>query len=202
MLKYNNGSKVTYYLVLSQLSLYLLLGVCVIIEPRFVLKQNEGGASNYGIHWATTLPYSLAFLLCSAFILRAANFISSGSKSLRQFRNILLTTACLLIFALLTTYPYKINSVFDDLHTVSAIALCCSGVAMAAWMTLRIVNDRVSLILLAIELAGFLVSAFTFFGVTHLLFVGELITGLSFGLILIWTDVQLVKSYENEKING
>ena len=48
------------YIVWGQILFVLFIGVCVALHPGIVLKSNEGGVSNYGIHIKTALPYTLA----------------------------------------------------------------------------------------------------------------------------------------------
>jgi len=41
------------------------VAIAVALHPGFVLKANEGGISDYGVHLRTAVPYDLA-LVCAA----------------------------------------------------------------------------------------------------------------------------------------
>ncbi len=49
-----------------------LLGLCVAIDPRYLLERDEGGVSNYGTRPDTVAFYSAAFAGCSVLMWRAA----------------------------------------------------------------------------------------------------------------------------------
>jgi len=180
----NMSSKVARYLALSQLSLFGLLAICTVIMPSFLLKHHEGGASNYGVHATTIVPYTLAFLLCSIFIVRAARLLVS-IKNLKRFRYALYTLAGLFLSVLITTYPYKINNFLDNLHIGTAIVLFYFETGMAIWMALVLLKDKLSIALLTVEIIGFFIAFFSLWGAVHILFVAQIITAVSFGALLI-----------------
>ena len=78
-----------HFLVLSQLSFFGLLAICVAIEPHFVVERDEGGVSNFGVAAGTRVPYSLAFLLCAVFLVRAAQDLPCRPTVRRRFRRAL-----------------------------------------------------------------------------------------------------------------
>ncbi len=187
------ANKVVRYLVLSQLSLFIFLGICIVLIPRFLFDRNEGGVSNYGIHRVTVVPYTLAFLLCGIFVMLAARFIPHTTKLFNCLRYALYALACLLLLGLATTYPYKINTTFQYLHIASTITIFCFEMAMAIWMIFALLRDRVNIILLAAQVSGFLIAFFTFIGTIYLLFVAQIITSLAFSALLIRSGRQLIQ---------
>jgi hypothetical protein len=178
------GNKAARYLALSQLSLFSFLIICTVIMPSFLFKHHEGGASNYGVHDTTIVPYTLAFALCSIFIVRAARVLA-GVANLKRFRYALYVLACLFLLVLITTYPYKINNFLDNLHIGTAIVLFYFETGMAVWVALVLLKDKISITLLIIEIVGFLTASFSLRGTLHILFVAQIITALSFGTLLI-----------------
>ncbi len=44
------------YVVRGEFAFLLFTGVCVALHPGIVLKWNEGGMSNYGLHLKTAVP--------------------------------------------------------------------------------------------------------------------------------------------------
>ena len=178
------GNKAARYLALSQLSLFGFLALCTVIMPSFLFKHHEGGASNYGVHNTTIVPYTLAFLLCSICIVRAARVLADAAQ-LKRFVYALYALACLFLLVLITTYPYKINNFLDNLHIGTAIVLFYFETGMAIWMALVLLKDKLSITLLAVEIIGFLMASFSLWGGLHILFVAQIITALSFGTLLV-----------------
>jgi hypothetical protein len=175
---------VTRYLILSQLSLFSFLIMCTIITPDFLFKHHEGGASNYGVHSTTVVPYTLAFLLCSIFIVRAAHLLANVAR-LKLFRYALYVLACLFLLVLVSTYPYKLNGFLDNVHIGTAIVLFYFETGMAIWIALVLLKDLLSKALLIIEIIGFLTASFSLGGAAHILFIGQVITAVSFGALLV-----------------
>lgn len=178
------GSKAARYLLASQLSLFGLLAICTVIMPSFLFKRHEGGASNYGVHATTIVPYTLAFVLCSLCIIRAAYLLADVAHS-KRFRYSLYVLAGLFLLVLATTYPYKINNFLDNLHIGTAIVLFYFETGMAIWMALVLLKDKLSIALLAVELIGFFIAFFSLWGAVHILFVAQIITAVSFGALLV-----------------
>jgi hypothetical protein len=49
-------SRAVAFVTYGQLLLAFFLALCVALHPGFVLKSDEGGMSNYGIHLKTFAP--------------------------------------------------------------------------------------------------------------------------------------------------
>lgn len=183
--------KLVHYVVLSQLSLYGFLLVCTALMPQFLLERNEGGASNYGIHALTVVPYSLAFGLGGSFLLRAAH-VMPHHASHEKLKQVLALLGILLWFVLLTTYPYKLNSFFDSVHILATIALTVAELAVGSWFALNLFRDSMNIALLGTILLGCLLALFTLLGFLHTLLIAQLITGLSFAAVMIRTTEQVL----------
>ena len=63
-------------MVRAEVAFLVFTGVCVALHPGFVLKGNEGGLSDYGVHLKTALPYTLSLVLLVAYNLRAASLVT------------------------------------------------------------------------------------------------------------------------------
>ena len=186
-------NKAARYITLSQLSLFAFLAICTAIMPKFLTERDEGGLSNYGIHRATVVPYTLAFLLSGILILQATRF-TPNTKTANHLRAALYVLAGVLFFVLLTTYPYKINATYDNLHLLSGILIFWTEMAIACWAALVLRKDRVNLLLLAVQAFGFIMAILNFFGVIHLLFIIQAVTSLAFGALLIRTSQQIFQT--------
>jgi hypothetical protein len=173
------------YLAYGQLGLLFFLVVCVALHPGFVLKANEGGMSNYGIHIKTFAAYTLALGLPFLFSLLAIRLTNSDDPRVRRLRSILIIYCWLVALTLVSTYVYSLNTVLKDLHIVFGSALTLFESAASVWMywILRPVAwDRV---LFIIQMLGFVLAVLTLAGVFHLLFVAEVVTFGAFALLLV-----------------
>jgi hypothetical protein len=186
------ASKVTRYLILSQLSLYVFLGICIVIMPAFVFNHNEGGASNYGVHFSTVAPYTLGFLLSTICIIQSGRLIPGGAKTASRFRQALYVLAGLQLVVLASTYSYKSSLAVDHLHVMSVILTFLFDMVFAGWMIATVLKDKTAVWLFAIEFAGFLLGVGSFIGAIHLLFLAQVVTGLAFGGLLIRSGQKLV----------
>jgi len=88
------------------------------------------------------------------------------------------------VFSLLSTYVYKLNNVFNDLHVGANIATACFETVAATWMAFVFWSHREMPVFLAFELAGFILGALTIANVVHLVLVAEVLVGTAFGLLL------------------
>lgn len=166
-------------IVLGQGGFGAFLAVCVTVLPGIVLKRDEAGLSNYGIHASTVIPYTFAFLatIAGAVLARRALPQSGGARSLRL---ILAAYAAAMSAVLLSTYPYSLNHVLRDIHlgfgTVSyAVMIIATGHFVRV--------ERLSRNLMAsaaVVVVGTTISLVTIVGIWHLLFVGQIVTFLGF----------------------
>jgi hypothetical protein len=179
------------YIAYGQMGLLVFLVVCVALHPGFVLKADEGGMSNYGIHLKTAAAYTLALGLPVLFSVLAIRLMSSDDPQVRSLRLILVIYCWLVLLTLVSTYVYSLNTVLKDLHIVFGSALTVFESAVSVWMyrLLRpVLWDR---ILFTVQMLGFLVAVLTFAGIFHLLFVGEVVTFGAFALLLVHTAKRL-----------
>ena len=169
----------------GQLSLALFAGVSVALHPGFVLKWNEGGFSNYGIHAKTFIPYSIAFLLAAYFSLRAASTVGRARVGQRIFKWTLRAYALLMFLNLVSTYGYTRSLPLKDFHTTVGIVTMLFEPAVSVWMYLQLGKSSYSKTLLAGVLVGLLLGVIDYFGFLHILFMAQVVTATSFGFMLV-----------------
>lgn len=187
----------TRYVLISQGSLYGFLIISIVLMPNFLLQNNEGGLSNYGVYELTIIPYSLAFLLGGVFLYLAGKELPVYIPH-RKLLSSMLTCICfLLLLVLLTTYPYQINAEFDELHIATAVALSLVELAASVWLSLSLARSRVSIVLLGVGVIGFTLLALTFAGVLHVLSLAQIILGIAFGLLLTRTVSYVILASEH-----
>ncbi len=159
--------------MLSQACFAGFSGLCILIDPRYLLESNEGGLSNYGTRPGTVAFYTVAFVSCAALLWRAAHRLPSSVPSRRATAAGLGTVALLLLGVLASTYPYKLAPALDQLHLAVSVLLFVVEMALVTWLMLVVDRSLRRSGAFALALAGFAVSAASTLGVVHLLLVGE-----------------------------
>ncbi len=173
-------------IVLGQVSFLVFLALAVALHPGFVLKADEGGISNYGIHLKTVVPYSLAFVLCAYFSIRAAGLCRGPGITTRRFRYLLTVYACLLLLTLLSTYGYRLDVGLKEIHVAAGVTTVAFEVAASVWMYAQL-RGGWDAVFLAVQLVGSAVAGLTVLGVGRLLFLGQAVASMGFALLLIRT---------------
>src|SRR5271156_1027038 len=93
-------------LAAGEAAFLVFTSVCVALHPGFVLKGNEGGLSDYGVHIKTAVPYTLSLALLVLCNLRAAFLYPEGDRETRRLRFLMLTYCGVVGLILLSTYVY------------------------------------------------------------------------------------------------
>ena len=176
--------RVTKLVVLSQITFLVLVGLCVTILPHFLFERNEGGLSNYGVHASTAVFYTLAFVLSAVFQLRAAYALPQAGDC-RLLRAVFMITAYSLLLVLVTTYPYQRSIVYGNIHMAANIWIFCFEMLAGGWIALVFRRSVISILLLLLQLLAFVLVVLTFLGTIHLLFIAQILTAVSFGLLLL-----------------
>ena len=172
-------------IVLSQAAFLGGLAVCLALQPRYLTSSDEGGISNFGVHAATVVPFTFAFLASGALLWDAARRLESSTPRARRARAGLVAVALLSVAVLASTYPYRHGAVLRDVHVVVAGVAVLAQVALGAWVAVRVrpnVATRGSFALLA---AAAVLAVLTLPGVVHVLFVAQLIAAIAFASLLV-----------------
>jgi|HubBroStandDraft_1064217.scaffolds.fasta_scaffold101493_2 hypothetical protein len=177
--------RAVHYVTRGELAFLFFTAVSVALHPGFVLKRNEGGMSNYGLHIKTAVPYTLALLLLALYSRRAALLYADGDKRSRRLRVILLTYCGVLLSVLVSTYFYTFNSVLKDLHFTFGTALIVLVGVASLWMYQQWPPSIGVTTLLLIQLCGDALALGTVIGVLHVLFASEIVANIGFASLLI-----------------
>lgn len=179
-----NRPRAATYVAWGQWGFAAGVAIAVALHPGFVLKANEGGISDYGVHLKTAVPYDLA-LAGAALGAYLAATSARDSVALRQgLRAVLLTYATLVSLTLASTFGYTLDRPQRDLHVGVGSLLTVFEVLASLWMYKE---RRGDFALMLIQLTGFILGALTLIGLIHLLFVSEMVSGVSFALMLYRT---------------
>jgi len=178
-------ARVTRDVALSQITFAFFIAVCVALHPGVVIRTNEGGMSNYGVHLKTVVPYTLALVLASALSYRATRFLQRARIETRHFDFLLRIYSALILLTLLTTYGYTLSTAQKDLHVVVGVVVAVFELVASLWMyrTIRSLH-----LVFAITLIGFVLAALTFFGALHVLFLTQVLVGGAFAILLVRTS--------------
>jgi hypothetical protein len=171
-------------IIIGQISFVGFLALSIALHPGFVLKADEGGVSNYGIHLKTTVSYSLAFGLCAWLSCWAAIAYRRAGHPTRRLAVLLFAYGGLLGGDLLSTYVYKVDEACKQLHGIIGVATFCLELGASIWMSSRLRTARARWSLL-VQLAGSVLAGLTSVGVLHVLFLGQALASIGFGLLLI-----------------
>ncbi len=178
-------SKVVKLLLISQIVLVLAIIICTALLPQFLFSTDQGGVSNYGVNTETVVPFTLGFIGCGVLICLGAFALPKDARHQSSFRAALLLVGGLCLLVAVTTYTYKINAFFDNLHVFSTQALFLAEVPLAMWFALELVKSTLSRYLLIAFFFGFLLAVLTLLGMIHLLFIAEILTTFSFGALMV-----------------
>lgn len=184
---------------LSQWCLALFSVVCIALRPGLVLKWNEAGFSNYGIHIKTAIPYSIAFLGCAFFAARAARLLIGLKSSARRFGVMLAFYAVLMFCSLVSTYGYTLDHFLKNIHIVVGIATMLFEPLAVVWMYWRLRRTAWTRTLLVTGLAGLTIATIDYFAILHVLFLAQVLTAFAFGALLVRSAGRLdeVRSHAN-----
>jgi hypothetical protein len=171
----------------GQFSLLAFLIVCVALHPGFVLKANEGGLSNYGIHQKTVAAYTLALGAPALLSYLAAHLVTNSEATTHHFRQLLISYSGIALLTLLSTYSYSLNTALRDLHIVIGSVLIVFETVASVWMYRLLGNTRWNLQLLGVQLLGFVLAVLTLVGVLHVLFITQVLTCGAFAILLVRT---------------
>ncbi|MGC2175367.1 MAG: hypothetical protein WA614_07880 [Acidimicrobiales bacterium] len=168
----------------GQIGFAVFIGVCVVLHPGFVLKANEGGISDYGVHAKTLAPYTLALGLPGVLTYLAARRLPVVSPDARRLRAVLFAYAALITLTLLSTYPYTLNRMLADVHIAVGAVVTVFESGASLWMYRAV--RRYATVLVA-QLVGLVLGWLTIIGVLHVLFASEMISGVAFAYLLVRT---------------
>jgi hypothetical protein len=160
------------FVVAGQIGLIVFVAIAVGLHPGFVLKLNEGGVSNYGVHIKTALPYTAAFVSASATALFAAAISLHTSEIERRMRTSLFVYGALALLAGLSTFFYKLDGPLKDLHIALGVVLSIVELGAGLWYA-ALLRTWIDWCAFAVLVSGFVLSALTFSGLITALFAGQ-----------------------------
>jgi hypothetical protein len=185
------------YVVRGEIAFLFLTAVSVALHPGFVLKWNEGGMSNYGLHIKTAVPYTLALSLLAFYSRRAARLYTDGDGRSRRLRWMLDAYSVVVLSVMLSTYVYSRNSELKDLHFAFGTLLVILVGAGSLWMYQLWPPSTLIRLLLCVQLVGDLLALSTVVGRLHFLFMAEMLSNIGFAALVIRTGRRIAAEDEH-----
>ncbi len=158
--------------------------LAVVLKPAFVVRWNEVGLSNYGVHLETAVPYTLALGLGGGFTVASARSLPALDRTRRRLRSVLVTYGALLVMILASTYGYRLNPTLKAVHvTVNVVTvLFLSGTS--SWLVAQL-PSRSSAGWLVVQVIGLVLAVVDFANLLHVLLVAQLLIGIGFGVLMV-----------------
>ncbi len=178
-------TRATAYIVYSQVSLLVFMSLCIALHPGLVLKWNEAGLSNYGIHLKTVIPYTLALGLGAFFAMAAARSLRVVGDAATTMRSLLNVYGVLMLLSLLSTYGYTQNAGLKNIHIVLNIATALFQLGVALWAYLTLPRAWSQTVWFGVLSVGFVLAVIDYFKVLHVLFTAQTLTGVGFGVLVV-----------------
>lgn len=166
----------------GQLFLLANVMISVALVPSVFFTTRQGGVSNYATNASTIVFFSLGFLGCALSLWEAAQ-----KTKLLQFRKHLKRLSLGFVILVLSTYPYKLNPVFENLHIAIAVVLSIYQYFMCYLLAKFKHFDATSRWLLSLLGISLTFGMLTAFDIVHALFLAQLFLGLGFGGLLMHT---------------
>lgn len=168
------------YVLWSQLALLITLIICVVIRPAIVFSKNQGGLSNYGTEMPTLLFFSAGLWICIGLLVTVLYRLKNHSLSW-------VLLSLILGYGLLTisTYPYKINELFENIHILVGFFVALLQLVLATFIAIRLRFDGVARVALCIMILGVVVGILTAIQTINQLFTAQFISAIGFGIIFI-----------------
>lgn len=173
--------------MLGQLAFGFFILVCTVLLPHYLFEKNEGGISNFGVRSLTAIPYSLAFGLAGIFTLQGVKKLQTKTGVQRKLKVALAVLGFMYLAVLVSTFPYKVNGAFNDLHQAVSVLFIILELLLGVWFAFMVHRNVWTYFLLAALIIGFILATLTHFNLIHVLFIAELLIGLSFGALLVLT---------------
>jgi hypothetical protein len=174
-------------MIAGEVGFLVFTSVCIALHPGFVLKRNEGGLSDYGVHLKTAVPYTCSLALLSLCNLRAAFLYSDGDRRARRLRLLLFAYCGVVALVLLSTYVYTLNGILKELHYGLGSLLIVVVTVGSIWMYRLWPPSATLRMFLVVQITGDALNLATSVGALHVLCLAELLSNIGFALILIRT---------------
>lgn len=164
--------------VVGQIGLAVGVLIAIALHPGFVLKWDEGGVSNYGVHAETVVFYTGGFLaaICGAWVAARRCVGPDRYRLARTLR----VYSIVMVMNLISTYPYPLSSTWRDVHFTFGVVLFVAIFGALLEFTATLGRVRRAFV---VALLGELIGALTWAGVVTMLFAAQAVVGIGFAVL-------------------
>jgi hypothetical protein len=187
--------KLKKYLWLSQANLFGWLVVSSIFASSVVFTN--GGVSNYGNHYTTVPFFTLAFVLGASYLYLAAEVLMQLSSRFKFLARYLVVLCGIMLLVYVTTFPRRFGDVYSDIHDNVSKFLFVYELFLATWLVAKHHTIQ-SFAFLFIMIGGSFIGLLSSLHVLHLMFVGQMVGALGFGLLLVYILPKVIESQLNK----
>jgi hypothetical protein len=184
------------YVVRGELAFLFFTGVSVALHPGFVLKWDEGGMSNYGLHIKTVIPYTLGLSMLALYSWRAARLYAGADGRSSRMSFVLTAYSAVVLSVMLSSYFYSRNIELRDLHFSCCTLLVVLVGVTSLWMYRLWRPSMQSRLLFSVQLLGDLLALLTLIGAAHVLFLAELLSNVGFFALVVRTGLRIARGDE------
>lgn len=182
------------YVACGQIALGLSLFICLLIYPHYFFSINQGGVSNYGTSEPTRMLFILGFGAAAIGTFIGSIKLPQVTEKIYSLKIGMYSLSLLYVVVMASTFSYKMGGLYRHLHLWSALVLFLVMLYQTLWIRFKTPPDRRLSNAFILFSIGWLIGILTGFGIIHLLFTAQIISGVSFGYML----TRIVSSYENK----
>lgn len=180
----HNSHHARAWTLFGQLSLLAGIAISTMVLPQFAFSG--GGISNYGAQHQTVYFFSAGFVLAALGALVGGYLLyfydHHHARFIAKSKMIL---ALLYLLVLSSSYLYQQSASLKLIHQIISVILFLYMTLLGVYLSLNMPKSFLNRLLLISLIVTAVIGVLTFLGFIHLLFVGEVIMGMLFGLILI-----------------
>lgn len=172
------------FFVAGQVVLALCLIISTLILPQYFVSADQGGISNYGTSGRTAGWFIVGFCAAALGSLLSALRFKVTSKHQRRLRIDLYVMALLYTIVMWTTFSYKQNAAYQQLHEQASLFLFFYMLVMSLTLGFLATNDVRIKRAFVVLVIGLLIGLATLVGLIHLLFTAQIMAAAAFGYIV------------------
>ena len=183
--------KLKRYLWLSQVNLFGWLVVSSFLASSVVFTN--GGVSNYGNHYTTVPFFTLAFVLGASYLYLAAETLVRLDSRFKFLARYLVVLCGIMLIVYVTTFPRRFGEVYSDIHDNVSKFLFIYELFLATWLVAKH-HTLQSFFFLFIMIGCSFIVLLSSLHILHLMFVGQMVGALGFGLLLVYILPKVIES--------
>ncbi len=144
----------------------------------------NGGVSNYGNHYGTVIPYTIAFAANIIYVYMAAEALMLLDRKFKYLSRYLSILCAITLMVFISTFPRRFGMIFSEIHDNVSIFLFSYELLLALWLLFKWPKLD-TLAYLLIMIVGSAVALLSAVHTLHFMFVGQMVGALGFALLFV-----------------